>query len=143
MSKIGDVEIEGLDELITAFMKLPDEAMEYLKDASNVSGNMILEKAKQKVPVKSSLLKSKLKLTKAKRSDNKPYSINARITVGKGAAYIVPLELGHKLVRSGNTVGKVEERPFLRPAADESKQAVATIMTSAMDKAINEMGGKK
>ena len=143
MSRMGDVEIEGLDELITAFMKLPDDAMLYLEQASNVAGNVVLQKTKEKVPEKSGLLKSKLKLIKARKSDKKPYALNARVTVSKGAEHITPLELGHKLIRNGRTYGKVEAKPFLRPAADESKSAVAEIMTSAMDGAIREMGGNK
>jgi len=135
--------IKGLDELIDAFMDLPIEAMDYLKIASDEAGAIVLVKAKQKVPVKTGNLKSKLKLTKAKRSDKRPYFIASRISTSKGASYLVPLELGHKLVRNGKTIGTVKERPFLRPAADESKEEVAAIMTAALNKAIDKMGGLK
>lgn len=141
MSRIGDVEIEGLDELIAAFMKLPDEAMNDLTTSVNIAGNLVLQKAKDKVSVKSGELKRTLKFVKAKRSEKKPYKITGKIT--SKHFYMNFLELGHRIVRNKTAYGKVEAKPFLRPAADESKQAVADIITESMNKSINEMGGKK
>lgn len=139
----GDVTIEGLNELIDAFVKLGDDALPYLKDAANEAGNVVLAKAKAKAPVLTGTTKAKLKLIKAKPTQKKPYRIIAKISAGKGSAPIGPLELGHKLVLNGKTVGAVEARPFLRPAADESKETVANILTKAMEKAIENMGGLK
>ena len=55
----------------------------------------------------------------------------------------MPLELGHKLVKNGQVVGDVNEHPFLRPAADESKDDVVNAIADAMNKALEQMGGKK
>ena len=135
--------VEGLDELIKAFMDLGEESIPYLKDASNEAGQLVLNRTKQKVPVKTGNLRNKLKLGKSKKSSKYPYRVFSKVTVGKGAEYYVPLELGHKLVINGETVGAIEGRPFLRPAADESKEDVVRIVAGAMNKALEQMGGRK
>ena len=141
---IKSASIEGLDELIEAFMKLPEDAMQYVKDGSNEAGNVVLAKAQAKVPVKTGNLKGKLKLGKAKKSSKNPYQVFSKVTAGKGAAYMTPLELGHHLVFMGHdTDTDIEPRPFLRPAADESKDEVASIIAESLNKALDEMGGNK
>lgn len=135
--------ITGLDELIDAFMKLPEESVVYLKEASDEAGAIVLQKAKDKVPVLTGVTKVKLKLTKAKISSKSPYKIFSKVSAGKGAAAMGPLELGHKLVLNGKTVGVVKERPFLRPAADESKDDVVNSVAEAMNRALENMGGIK
>lgn len=135
--------VEGLDELIKAFMKLGDEAMPYVKDGANEAGAHVLSKAKAKVSVRTGNLKNRLKLSKAKISGKYPYRVSSKVTARKGAAYMVPLELGHRLVIKGKTAGAVKERPFLRPAADESKDEVVSVISRSLDKALKEMGGNR
>jgi len=135
--------IDGLDELIDAFMKLPEESLVFLKNASNSAGDIVLNKSKQKAPVDTRNLQNSLKLVKAKKSSKYPYRVFSKVTLGKGSAYAVPVELGHKLVKNGNVVGAVNEKPFLRPAADESKNEVLSIVADAMNKALEQMGGRK
>ena len=133
--------VEGLDELIEAFQKLGDDALPYLMQGSNEAGSEVLRKAKIKVPVDTGNLKRKLKVIKAKKSAKYPYRVFSKVTFSRGAAYAVPLELGHKLVIDGQKVGVVKERPFLRPAADESKEDVVKAIADSMNKALGEMGG--
>ena len=136
------IKIEGLDELMKAFAAIGDEAMVYLKEASDEAGAAVLAKAQAKVPERTGKLKSKLKLTKSKAKKGS-YKIFSKVGFSKGVMYGVPLELGHKLVIHGNTVGTVKEKPYLRSAADESKGEVVSIITGAMNKALDKMGGLK
>ena len=135
--------VEGLDELISAFQKLGDEAIPYILQGSNEAGGEVLRKAVSKVPVDTGNLKQKLKVIKAKKSAKYPYRVFSKVTFPKEAAYAVPLELGHNLVIDGKKVGVVKERPFLRPAADESKENVVKAIAASMNKALGEMGGMR
>ena len=133
--------IEGLDELISAFKKLGDEAMPYVMQGSNEGGKEVLQKAVRFVPVDTGNVKRRLKVIKAKRSAKYPYRVFSKVTFSKGAAYAVPLELGHNIVINGTKVGVVKARPFLRPAADESKEEVVKAIADAMNQALSKMGG--
>lgn len=135
--------IEGLDELIKAFNELGEDALPYLKDAANDAGSSVLDRARENVPVLSGQLKSKLKLGKARISSKYPYRVFSKVTFTKDVAYAVPLELGHKLVKNGAVVGGVSERPFMRPAADESEGAAIRTLSEGMNKALEKMGGRK
>lgn len=136
-----DVSIEGLDELIKAFAALGDESLPLIKDAVNDAGEVVLRRAKEKVPVKTGVTKSQLKLQKARISKKATHKIIATIKAGKGAAPLAPLELGHRLFFMGHKTNRdVAARPFLRPAADESKNEVAGIIADAMNKALKEWG---
>lgn len=139
---IKATEIVGLGELMKAFAAIGDEAMTHLKPASDEAGAVVLAKAQSKVSECTGKLKSKLKLTKS-RVKKGAYSISSKVGFSKGAMYGVPLELGHRLVIHGNVVGTVKEKPYLRPAADESKEQVVDIITGAMNKALDKMGGLK
>lgn len=142
--------VEGLDELIKAFMTLGDEAKTYVKEASNDAGLIILNKAKSKVALDTGLLKSKLCLRKARLSKNYPFRIFSSVTYeGKrwnndsGGNHAALVELGHKIVRNGNVVGTVKAQPYLRPAADESRELVIEKVANAMTEALENMGGLK
>jgi len=135
--------VEGLDELISAFQKLGDEAIPYILQGSNEAGSEVLKKAVCKAPVDSGNLKRRLKVIKAKKSTKYPYRVFSKVTFSREAAYAVPLELGHRIVVEGNKVGVSSERPFLRPAADESKETVVKAIADSMNKALGEMGGMK
>jgi HK97 gp10 family phage protein len=147
---INSFEIEGLNELIKALEGFTDQAMPYVKDASNEGGAVVLEKAKELVPTDTKNLKEHLVLRKVSTiNPNKPIAFS-RVTAKKGAAYYIPLELGHNLVSrtrkilgQGATIGFVKARPFLRPAADISKNKVVDITVNALNKALDNIGGLK
>ena len=137
---LKNIEIEGLDELVKLFDKFGDDAIPHIKAAADDAGDVILSKAKQKVPVKEGKLRDNLKLTKAKGTKSNPYNITAKVGFSSKTAHGVPLELGHRLVYFGKqTDAKVEGKPFLRPAADESKNDVEQAITQALDKALKEL----
>jgi len=135
--------VEGLDELISAFQKLGDEAIPYLLHGSDEAGGKVLQRAMSKVSVDSGNVKQRLKVVKAKKSAKYPYRVFSKVTFSSEAAYAVPLELGHRIVIEGSNVGVSKERPFLRPAADESKDAVVNTIAASMNKALSEMGGMR
>lgn len=137
------MKIIGIDELVKDFAALGEDAVARLKEPSTTAGNIVLNKAVSKVSKQTGKLASTLKLSKPTQGKNK-YRIVAKVGFGKGGMYGVPLELGHKMVLYGHkTNEKVEAKPFLRPAADESKEEVAAIITEAMNKILAEMGDKK
>ena len=150
--RMGEVYIDGLDELINAFEELPKESEKYMRKAANEAGNVVLLKAKSKVRVSTDRisrdgstdemqhLRDALKLTRAGKSTKRPYRFVATIGVKKGHSYYIPLELGHLLVVHGKTVGTVQAYPFMRPAADESRDEVQNILTTALNRALNEFG---
>lgn len=135
--------VEGLDDLISAFQRLGDEAIPYLMNGSNEAGGVVLRNAKLKVPVDSGNAKLRLKVIKAKKSAKYPYRVFSKVTFSREAAYAVPLELGHRIIVNGKNVGVTRERPFLRPAADESKEEVVRAIAASMNKALGEMGGMR
>ena len=159
-------DVSGLEDLLKAFKKLPDEAVVYLEKAANTSANIIHKKAVAKVPVgkrdtkyhtgqfekynhEAGNLKKNIKMGKVSRRRKNKYYLYSRVYIGhgslktSGAAYGTPLELGHKLVLFGNKTGKhVQERPFLRPAADESKDEVINLYTDALNRALIDFGKK-
>jgi len=140
-----EIKLEGLDELIEAFAKLPDEAAEMIKPAVEQAGKLVLEKAKEKVPVDSGKLRDSLRLKKARQRPDSSGVIHY-ITWGPNVReYAAPLELGHaiRFKKGGPTHGRVAPRPYLRPAADESKEQVLDIVAKAMNRAIDEMGGRE
>lgn len=138
----GEVSIDGIDELIKDLGKFGEAAKPYIIDAANKAGEIVKSKAIQKAPSNTGKLKASIKLTKAKKGKAENMNINSKVGVGD-AKYGIPLELGHKMVLFGRKTGlKVAERPFLRPAADESKEEVLSIVTSAMNKALEELGEK-
>jgi HK97 gp10 family phage protein len=110
-----------------------------LSEPSIAAANVILKKAQSLVPVDKGKLKKKLRVYKPGKSGAKSYKMIARVSFPRGAAYAIPLELGHKI--AGGT-GVVQPRPFLRPAADQSKAEVSAILAKAMSDVIKEARGK-
>jgi HK97 gp10 family phage protein len=139
-----DIKIEGLEELMRAFAELGDQAMPRLKKESEEAGEIVLARTKAKVPVDSGDLRDALYLMKKrlKKGDSITFS---RVTFPRSVGYAVPLELGHAIRnrRRGRILGHVTERPFMRPAADESKEDVIEHITKAMNETIEKMGGMK
>jgi len=157
---IFSADVQGLDELIRAVAKLPEEALKEVEGASIVSGDKILQAARANVPVSKSgkqyygkgynkgkkewnhapgLLRDNIKLKKPGKNRKKKYLISASVGFGNGTAYGVPLELGHDLVLFGRRTGKrVEGRPFLRNAADDNKNYAITAMVSGLNSALEK-----
>lgn len=150
------IEIEGLDELCEAFSKLGEQAIFKLAEPSSRGAHIICNRAKARVNYDESSeekhIQDELKVVEpgennkytafGQNTTKKAYTIFATITTGK-AYHASRVELGHKLVRNGKTIGTVKEHPFLRPAADESKNEVDGLMINAMTDALNEMEGLK
>jgi HK97 gp10 family phage protein len=143
--------VQGLDQLITAFNKISDEkSNEIIVEASRKSANLILSKAIQKVPVKTGKLRSVLEAKQVKTRSKKYsrtfastpiFTVGARYATkgnrkGSGVNYSHLVELGHKDKYGGH----VPAKPFLRPSADESKEEVLSIIVDAMNKALEEFG---
>ena len=139
------MDLVGDEELIAAFKELGEDAIYRLEQPSIQAANVILAKAKSIVPVaevNGGDLKRSLKVYKPGKRNKKAYQIIARVGFGKGAMHGVPLELGHRLFSHGEFAGYVNQKPYLRPAADESKAAVASIMSEAMNEVIKEASDK-
>ena len=138
------VQIDGLDELCEAFAKLGEDAILKLSEPSDKGAQIVCDRAKSKINDVTGDLRDSLTVKKAGRQANKKaYRIFAQVTFGKGGMHGVPLELGHKLKVKGKTIGTVKEKPFLRPAADETKEQIANLMADTMNKVLEEMGGIK
>lgn len=141
-------EIKGLDELIKAFNELPEEALVFVEQKSLPPAETIKNRAKayvakyNKYSDKGNLLKA-LKVNKPSTKRKYKYYVYSKVWFDKGGAHGVPLELGHRIVRKGKTIGTVKEHPFLRPAADESRGEVIEAMTEAINTALDKMGGLK
>jgi HK97 gp10 family phage protein len=137
---IKSCEVQGLDELIKATRKISDKAMPALDIKSKEAAQVVLAKAQAKVPVDTGNLRSLLKVTRMGKKKSAETAF-WKVSFGKGGAYGIPLELGHRLVYMGHqTDTNVQARPFLRPAADESKAQVADMIVKTMDKLLEEWG---
>lgn len=138
---ITELKFEGLEDLMKEFSKLGENAYEALRPSATEAAEIVLERARGNIRDRTGTLSRSLKIIKPGKKKAKSGVIYARVTFGKDAAYGVPLELGHRLVFFGKkTYKKVNERPFLRPAADESKEEVANIMAAGMNKILDEWG---
>lgn len=153
-------EVDGLEDLIRAVAKLPEEALKDVEGASIVSGDKILTDAKSLVPVSSSgksyygkggykgkeewnhaagNLRDHLKLKAPSNRRKNKYYISSSVGFDRGAAYGVPLELGHELWFFGRPTNRhVKERPFLRAAADRNKTYSITATEAAMNSALEK-----
>jgi HK97 gp10 family phage protein len=142
---ITSFKIEGLEELIESFVKLGEDAISELSEPSVKAAEVVLNRARQKIHDVTGDLRSALKVTKPGKQENKKaFRTFAKVGFGRGAQHGVPLELGHRLVFFGKkTLHTVKERPFLRPAADESKDEVVQIMVDAMNTILDNWGKDK
>ena len=131
--------------MIQEFAALGDEAIPDLQAASDIAGKYILAKAKSTSAFvdKTGNLRSSIRFSKTKRTPRKSYNVIGKIyTLPKVGPHAHLVEFGHKIVRNGQVFGKVKPHPFLRPAADESKEEVLNIITTAMNETIKKMGDK-
>lgn len=139
-----NIEIEGLDELVKALADLGEDAVQKLAPATIEGANIVKEKAKTKIHDVTGDLSKSLKVSKPSKKSKNKYIVMSRVQMGKGGKHGVPLELGHRLWYFGHkTLSDVAPHPFLRPAADESKEEVIGLIVDAMNKTIDEMGGRR
>jgi HK97 gp10 family phage protein len=139
----ANFEIIGLKELIKAFEEFGDIAIPEVRKKVDEAGELLLAKAREKVHVRYGKLKSSLHL---KKPTSSKYVIENILTWGDDVRdYGAPLELGHnvKFGKNAPVVGYSRPRPFLRPAADESKRQVFKIITEGFDNAFKKFGGIK
>ena len=138
MTARNNFEIIGLDKIINDLNKFGVEAQKEIQPFVDKAGDILLEKTREKVPVKTGALKASLYL---KRPKSKKGFIQNTLTWGKDVrAYAAPLELGHGLVFMGHpTLKYVKAKPYLRPAADESKENVYTTITNGLDIALETL----
>lgn len=161
---IFSAEVEGLTALLKDMQRLPNEAAAELIPASVKCGNAIKELAVSRVPISKygkgyygigknkgktdwnhepGLLRKSIKVKKPTKAKVKKSNITTTVGFDKGAAYGVPLELGHKIVFYGRAMGgRVKERPFLRSSADDKKQMVIDENIKAINETLNKFGRK-
>jgi HK97 gp10 family phage protein len=134
---------QGLDELMSDLERFGDRSMPYIKKASDKAAQIVLDKAVSLVPKDTGKLSTLLAVGTQKVKYGK-YFYAATVKVKKGAPYYIPLELGHRLVFFGQPTNTyIKPRPFLRPAADQSKDAVVQSVINDLGEAIKELGGAK
>lgn len=139
-------EVEGLTELMKAFAELGDDAMPYVQKAAWEGGSLVLQRAKNKIPIRTGRAHYALKLRKMNVKPGKYYLFHSVTYATRGedsAPYIAPLEFGHDIKSKGRVTGHVKERPFMRPAADISKDDVVNIVKKHVGTALDKMGGER
>ena len=142
MSKSRTTRIDGLDKLTKDLEKFAKEAVPPLGRVAHHGAESIRIRAKAKVNNVSGDLARSLRVKDSKLSSNKLY-VGSYVTWGDDVRdYAAPLELGHnvKNVKDGPVIGHVKARPFLRPAADESKRNIKKWMIEAINKQIEKLG---
>lgn len=130
-------EIEGLDEIIDDLNAFGVAGQEEVKPYIDKAGDILLKKTREKVPVNTGALKASLFLKRSK----KRRGYQNILTWGDDVrAYAAPLELGHGLVYMGHPTTKyVQAKPYLRPAADESKETVYKTVFAGLIKALDTL----
>ncbi len=141
--------VQGLRELQARLAKLPEKVeQKILKQATLKAAENVANVARAKAPVDTGLLVSEIGVKNRLSKRNR--TIGAQVSVGKPAFYARFLEFGHRMgkrVRGGgkkyrelvalvnNARPFVPARPFLRPAADETKdQNIEIIKREIADK---------
>lgn len=149
-----DASMLGLDELLRDLADYADSAMPDMLNASERAAMVVRDRARARAPVAEhwimqstgegpvlippGTIRDSLKVVKP-RTRKGVYLAISRVTFGKEAAYAVPVELGHRVKSHGKYTGSsVEERPFMRPAADESKKDVIDMMITDLNKTIDK-----
>lgn len=141
--------IKGLDETIIAFKKLTeDKANSFVVAGSERAANVILEKAKQLVSVDTGTLKDSLEVKQVRAREDKKYSMRISqpvFTIGPKSGTYENMNLKrNRAVRYGHIVElgtrEMRARPYLRPAADTSKEEVISIVVAALNRAMEEFG---
>lgn len=142
-------EVKGINDLLKGFDEVGTAAFEEVENATMRVGEKILTVSKAKAPGPTGRtsgkwahlpgnLKEKIKLKKPTEKQKSKGKVFSTVSFGSGAAYGVPVELGHKLIIHGKSSGVVSPVPFLRPAADMYR----SVASDEIEKAINAAVGK-
>jgi len=147
---IFTADIEGLEELMKAVSKISDEAMPYIWKAATEAGEMVLAKTEQAIPVDTGLAKKSLRLKKMAVKPNKRLLFHSVTYKGsswstlsgwqEGGNHIPLIEFGHRIIKNGRVLGKVEKRPFMRDTADANRERVVEIVTKYLNEALDKAG---
>lgn len=151
--------IEGLEELNADFRKLPGKLRERsLKRAARRGGKLIAERAKAKVLKRTGRLAASLSATVRNlgltdiQAEVGPKSAfkyeKVELVLGTGKLLVATgwyahwVEFGHIMKARGKVIGSIGPRPFLRPAADQSRDEVVSIVISEMNRDIERFNNK-
>jgi HK97 gp10 family phage protein len=110
--------MQGLGELMEEVGQLTEQAAAALKEGTRECAELIVREAKARVPVDTGALKESLEITENKSTKNKRSGHTVKI--GKMA------KKWHGMVEIGTS--KMPARPFLRPAFDDNKERIASII---------------
>lgn len=120
-------DVKGLDEVAKVLKQFPIKLRtNALRGAVRAGAKVLLEEAKQKVPVRSGNLRDSLSIVKLKSKDKKwmTYAVTPRrITKKKNGVKGIVADgyYGH-IVEYGNS--KMKAQPYLRPALLKEKEAL-------------------
>ena len=140
------ISIQGLDALIIAFSRLPEEAVVKLTPTVQAAGGVVLGHAEHNALNLNGTGQLSRSLYFKMNKNKSKYVITGHISWGKDvSAYAAPLELGHLLRRTkgGYAYGSVAPRPWLRPAADTSRPLTNKMIEEKMGRILDEMGGQR
>lgn len=133
--------VEGADEIIDVLKQIGLAANDILDEAAEAGGKIALADAKRRAPVSVAgrlygkyahppgNLRDNIELKKPKSAASGKLKRRASVTIGpnKDAFYGKFVELGTK---------KLKAKPFLRPAIDENKAAIAKAVNETIEKAL-------
>ena len=125
-TRIRKTYIDGLPEVEKLLSEMGDAAGEVLDKAAMEGAQIVLDDAKNKVPVDTGRLRDSLVLKKSKVKNAKVRG-QYYVTKKSGAEHFAPVELG---------TSKMKAQPFLRPAVDENMYKVAKKINTEVLKAI-------
>lgn len=113
------VEITNLPEFLASMKKLEAQILENIEEALEDSANNLVEKARERVPVKTGDLRDSIKVQKGEGDLN----------------YLVQASAPHaRFIEFGSL--KTPARPFLGPAVEESRDGIRETMIKAINAAI-------
>lgn len=126
---MADMQLEGMDDLLRKIEDLGRQGSKVENKALKRAGKVILEEAKNNVPVKTEKLKKGLKLSGIKNKNGSKYvlvgiqkSDNSEVFYGKF------LEFG---------TSKMAARPFMGPAYESKKEEAKEIIKEELKIALN------
>lgn len=160
MALLPATTVEGIEDINRGLRALPGKLREKaLRRAARRGGEIIRQKAKDKVPVRTGRLRESI--TTTVRFPN-PFTVDAEVgpksafkfvkvelTLGSGRQLVATgwyahfVEFGHVLKARGKVIGNVPPRPFLRPAADESVEDAVRVTLQEIDKDIVKFNKKQ
>ncbi len=124
----------GVNQIDQVLKGLPNQLQHRVLQAAHAeASNPLLAKAKSIVPVRTGKLKNSISVNKPSITRASQIGI---VEVGPmGVNYGSFVEFGHNLVtRSGVKIGFVKERPYLKPAFDQTKGIVIQNITNSIAK---------